>query len=95
MDDIRNTRNNVIFAVAVLILIGVALMYVFTGGNTDTQPTAVNPEYEVVLASVKQIDGLTIAGGVLDDPAFASLQDFSVPVNPTTPPGRVNPFLSY
>jgi len=70
-------------------------MYVFTGENADTEPAAVSPEYEIVLASVKQIDGLTITGGVLDDPAFASLQDFSVPVSPTTPPGRANPFLSF
>lgn len=93
MENVRNTRNNVIFAVVVLILVGVAVMYVFTGSSTES--TTANTQYEVVLASVKQIEGLTIAGGILDDPGFVSLQDFSVPVNPTTPPGRANPFLSF
>lgn len=93
MDDARTTRNNVIFAAVVVVLVGVAAMYFFTGGINESPVT--RSEYEPVLASIQQIQELKIAGGVLDDAGFQALQDFSVPVNPTTPPGRANPFLEF
>ena len=92
MDDPRATRNNVIFVAVVIVLIGVAAMYMFTGQNGDS--TTIGEEYAAVLADVRQIEELKISGGILDQAGFKALVDFSVPVSPTTPPGRANPFLS-
>lgn len=94
MDDPRATRNNVIFVAVVLVLIGVAVMYVFTGRDSEAVVES-SGEYSAVLADVRQIQDLVISGGVLDAQGFKDLKDFSVQVSPTTPPGRANPFLSF
>lgn len=50
-----------------------------------------SPETQEVLEALRMLEGFKLNTTLFGDPAFLSLKDFSVSINPITP-GRRNPF---
>ena len=91
-------KKSTIIIVAVVIIAAIAYFYV-TGGTTTGGTSLLQQQANQeglaagaqVLGLLEQIQSLRIDTGLFADPAYLTLQDYSVPI-PTVGVGRPNPF---
>lgn len=86
--------KNIIIGAA--IIVGIFVIYNFFGGKqeaplTSTAPTRTTAVEGDLLSLLLELRSITLSTDLLQDPAFATLQDFTVTISPE-PVGRQNPF---
>ncbi len=95
MEGLKQNKG-LIIALAVTLLIG-AVYYLSRGDTAEIDGPLLevayttSPETQEVLEALRALEGFKLSTALFDDPAFLSLEDLSVSINPVTP-GRRNPF---
>ncbi len=95
MDALKQNKTLlIVFAVTFMI----AAVYYFSRGDTATidgplveSTYTISPSASEVLEALRMLESFKFDASLFSDPAFLSLQDFTVPITPLDP-GRRNPF---
>lgn len=91
-------KQNKTLLIILVVTTMIAAVYYFSRGDTSTidgplieSSYTISPTASEVLEALRMLEGFKFDASLFSDPAFLSLQDFTVPITPLDP-GRRNPF---
>ncbi|HUO55947.1 MAG TPA: hypothetical protein VMU27_00715 [Candidatus Paceibacterota bacterium] len=90
--------NNKIVIAAIVLVIIVGAWYGLTSSSTPTPTlsttTESSPDDQAVVSALLQLQAISLSNQIFSNPAFQSLQDYTVQVVPE-PVGRTDPFAPF